>query len=77
MAEHDRPALRVGLGGFPLPQQDGGFAVGQPLHALVVDDGVLAEPVRPLTLRERFERCIYLMGKDAIRAVWSDGRQVV
>ena len=56
---------------------DGGFAVGRPLHALVVDDGVLAEPVRPLTLRERFERCIYLMGKDAIRAVWSDGRQVV
>ena len=56
---------------------DGGFAKGQPLHAIVVDDGVLAEPVRELTLRERFERSIYLMDKSAIRAVWSDGRQVV
>ena len=56
---------------------DGGFAKGQPLHAIVVDDGVLTEPVRELTLRERFERSIYLMDKSAIRAVWSDGRQVV
>ena len=56
---------------------DGGFAVGQPLHAIVVDDGVLAEPVRELTLRERFERSIYLMDKSAIRAVWSEGRRVV
>jgi len=56
---------------------DGGFAVGQPLHAIVVDDSVLAEPVRELTLRERFERSIYLMDKKAIRAVWSDGRPVV
>ncbi|MBR0312986.1 MAG: amidohydrolase family protein [Oscillospiraceae bacterium] len=56
---------------------DGGFAMGQPLHAIVVDDSVLAEPVRELTLRERFERSIYLMDKSAIRAVWSDGRQVV
>ena len=56
---------------------DGGFAKGRPLHAIVVDDGVLAEPVRELTLRERFERSIYLMDKSAIRAVWSDGRRVV
>ena len=56
---------------------DGGFAKGQPLHAIVVDDGVLTEPVRELTLRERFERSIYLMDKSAIHAVWSDGRQVV
>ena len=55
---------------------DGGFAVGEPLHAIVVDDGVFAEPVRELTLRERFERAIYLMDKSAIRAVWSDGRRV-
>lgn len=56
---------------------DGGFAVGRPLHAVVVDDGVFTEPVRELTLRERFERSIYLMDKSAIRAVWSDGRKVV
>lgn len=56
---------------------DGGFAKGQPLHAIVVDDGVFTEPVRELSLRERFERGIYLMDKSAIRAVWSDGRRVV
>ena len=56
---------------------DGGFARGEKLHAIVVDDGVFAEPVRELTLRERFERSIYLMDKSAIRAVWSDGRRVV
>lgn len=56
---------------------DGGFAVGRPLHAIVVDDGAFAEPVRELTLRERFERSIYLMDKNAIRAVWSEGRRVV
>ena len=56
---------------------DGGFARGEKLHAIVVDDGVLAEPVRELTLRERFERSIYLMDKSAIQAVWSDGRKVV
>ena len=55
---------------------DGGFAKGRPLHAIVVDDGVFAEPVRELSLRERFERSIYLMDKSAIRAVWSDGRKV-
>ncbi|MBE7004313.1 MAG: guanine deaminase [Ruminococcaceae bacterium] len=56
---------------------DGGFVRGVPLHAIVVDDGALAEPVRTLTLRERFERCIYLMDKSAIKAVWSEGRKVV
>lgn len=54
-----------------------GFAVGDKLHAIVVDDSTLAEPVRPLTLQERFERTIYLMGKENIRAVWSEGRCVV
>ena len=53
-----------------------GFAVGDKLHAIVVDDSTLAEPVRPLTLQERFERSIYLMGKENIRAVWSEGRCV-
>ncbi len=56
---------------------DGGFAKGRPLHAIVVDDSVLAEPARELSLRERFERSIYLMDKSAIHAVWSDSRQVV
>ena len=56
---------------------EGGFARDMPLHAIVVDDGVLVEPVRELTLRERFERSIYLMDKSAIRAVWSEGRRVV
>ena len=55
---------------------DGGFARGKPLHAVVVDDGVLCEPVRALTLRERFERSIYLAEKGAIKAVWSEGRKV-
>jgi len=54
-----------------------GFAVGDKLHAIVVDDGAFAEPVRPLTLQERFERSIYLMGKENIRAVWSEGRCVL
>ena len=56
---------------------DGGFAKGEKLHAIVVDDSVLAEPVRELTLRERFERSIYLMDKNAIQAIWSDGRRIV
>lgn len=56
---------------------DGGFAKGAPLHAIVVNDGAFAEPVRELTLRERFERAIYLMDKSAISAVWSEGKKVV
>ena len=55
---------------------DGGFAKGKPLHAVVVDDSVFPEPVRALTLRERFERAVYLMDAAAIRAVWSEGRKV-
>lgn len=54
-----------------------GFAVGDKIHAIVVDDSAFAQPVRPLTLSERFERTIYLMGKENIRAVWSEGRCVV
>jgi guanine deaminase len=56
---------------------DGGFAVGKPLHAMVVDDSLWTQPVRELTLRERFERSLYLMDQNAIRAVWSEGRRVV
>ena len=56
---------------------DGGFAKGNPLHAIVVDDSLFPEPVRPLTLRERFERSIYMMDKASIRSVWSEGEKVV
>ncbi len=56
---------------------DGGFAKGHPLHAMVVDDAGFAEPVRELTLRERFERAVYLMDKNAVKAVWSEGRNVI
>lgn len=56
---------------------DGGFTLGAPLHALAVDDSGFPEPVAPLTPQERFERCIYLMDRSAIRAVWSEGRLVV
>lgn len=54
-----------------------GFAPGDPLHAVVVDDGCFAESARPLSLKERFERSIYLMDAQSIRAVWSEGRRVV
>ena len=56
---------------------DGGFARGEALHAIVLDDSALPEPVCTLTLRERFERSIYLMDKSTIKAVWSEGRKVV
>ena len=53
-----------------------GFAVGDRLHAMVVDDSALPPPARELTLQERLERSLYLMEKDHIAAVYSDGRRV-
>lgn len=53
-----------------------GFRPGDALHAIVVDDGALPEPARPLTLSERFERAVYLMEKRHILAVYSAGRLV-
>lgn len=50
-----------------------GFAPGNALHAIVLDDGDLPQP-HPLTVQERLERCVYRRQKDAIRAVWSAGR---
>lgn len=51
-----------------------GFPIGKPLHALVLDDSALA----PLpTVEERLSRCVYRRQRDAIRAVWSDGRKVL
>jgi len=52
-----------------------GFAPGDRLHAMVLDDSKLLSP-RPLSVRERLERCVYRRQKDAVRAVWSDGRKV-
>jgi len=52
-----------------------GFAVGNPLHAIVLADDALPQ-LHPLTPAERLERCVYRRQKDAIRAVWSAGRKV-
>ena len=52
-----------------------GFAAGNPLHAIVVNDDRLPA-VRELTVQERFERCIYRRQPDAVHTVWSAGRKV-
>ena len=52
-----------------------GFAAGNPLHAIVLNDDELPA-VRELTVQERFERCIYRRQPNAIQAVWSAGRKV-
>ena len=54
-----------------------GFAVGDRLHAVVIDDGDFPEAGRPLSVRERFERAIYMTHRHNIVSVWSDGREVV
>ena len=53
-----------------------GFHAGDPLHAIVIDESSFPEPVRPLSLRERFERAIYLMQPENIVACFSEGRRV-
>ena len=52
-----------------------GFAKGDRLHALVIDDTNFAK-TRPLSVRERFERCIYLADQGNICAVYSEGIRV-
>ena len=42
------------------------------LHAIVVDDSDFTEASHPLTVRERFERAIYMLHRHNITAVWSD-----
>jgi len=54
-----------------------GFAVGNKLHAIVVDDAAFPPNARELTVHERFERAVYLMEREHISAVWSDGKCVV
>lgn len=51
-----------------------GFAQGNSLHAIVLDDQEL--PDTGLTVQERFERCIYRRQKDAIMAVYSNGKKI-
>lgn len=52
-----------------------GFAAGSPLHAMVLDDSALPG-AGELSVRQRFERCVYHRQENAIRAVWSAGRRV-
>lgn len=52
-----------------------GFAPGNPLHAMVIRDSGLPQP-HPLTAAQRLERAVYRRQSDAVRAVWSEGRQV-
>ena len=54
-----------------------GFAAGDRLHAVVVDESRFPEPVRPLSSGERLERALYRMDPRDIRAVYSEGRKVL
>lgn len=54
-----------------------GYAKGNSLHAIVVDDSSFCPSTRPLTMEERFERALYLMKKENIVAVYSGGRKVL
>lgn len=54
-----------------------GFAAGDRLHAIVLDDGDFPPSAHPLSVRERFERAIYMTHRHNIISVWSDGRCVV
>ena len=53
-----------------------GFAKGNKLHCLVLDDSKLVS-VRKLSIKERFERSIYNRQEGAIISVYSDGRKVL
>lgn len=50
--------------------------MGDRLHAIVLEDSALPS-VRPLSVRERVERCVYRRQEHCITAVWADGRQVL
>ncbi len=52
-----------------------GFAVGDALHAVVIDDRGFVDTAR-LCVRERFERAVYRAKAEHIVAVYSDGRKV-
>lgn len=52
-----------------------GFAQGDGLHAVVVDDHRYVDTAR-LSVKERFERAIYRANSDDIKAVYSEGRKI-
>lgn len=54
-----------------------GFAVGDLLHAIVIDDWDFPEAAHPLSVAQRFERAMYMTHRHNIVSVWSDGREVV
>lgn len=54
-----------------------GFQVGDELHAVVIGERRFPEPVRELSLQERFERALYLLEAEDVRAVYSAGRKVL
>ena len=47
--------------------------MGDKLHAVVIDDGDFPEASHTLSVRERFERAIYMTHRHNIVSVWSDG----
>jgi guanine deaminase len=53
-----------------------GFAPGNPLHAVVLSEAQLPPSARELTVKERFERAVYLADDRAIAAVYSAGRKI-
>ncbi|MBQ9395162.1 MAG: amidohydrolase family protein [Proteobacteria bacterium] len=52
-----------------------GFATGDALHAVVIDDHKYVDTER-LSVRERFERSFYRSNADDIKAVYSEGRKI-
>ena len=55
--------------------EEPGFAKGNSLHAIVLADNELAS-VRPLSIKERFERMLYRRQENAILAVYSNNQKV-
>jgi guanine deaminase len=53
-----------------------GFAPGNPLHAVVLDESNLPPKARELTIKERFERAVYLADDRCIAAVYGGGRRL-
>ncbi|HWQ96891.1 MAG TPA: amidohydrolase family protein [Clostridia bacterium] len=53
-----------------------GFAPGNPLHAVVLDESRLPPSARELTIKERFERAMYLADDRSIHAVYGGGRKI-
>lgn len=52
-----------------------GFAPSNTLHAIVVEDETLPM-VHPLSIQERFERCVYRREHGAMLAVYSEGNRI-